>query len=139
MRPRFDTVLGFHPVRDLAATRDFYERDLGLRLEREMGRCLVFAAGSGYVGFRELADAHPSAAAALGPDAPAGLGDPGSGPIAITFVTDHVDAIHDRLRRLGVELEGPPRRRLGDGVYGFSARDPDGYRVEVQRFDEPLR
>jgi catechol 2,3-dioxygenase-like lactoylglutathione lyase family enzyme len=120
----FETVLSFYGVRDLTATRDFYERDLGLRLARDQGSCLIFAAGAAFVGFCQRDDA----SALDGELAP-----------ILTFVTDEVDACYARLRRLGVETEAPPRENDRFGIYHFFARDPDGYRVEVQRFDDPLR
>jgi catechol 2,3-dioxygenase-like lactoylglutathione lyase family enzyme len=125
--PPFETQLTFFPVRDLAATRDFYGRDLGLRLERDQGSCLIFAVGGAYVGF--CASAAPEGSTPA--ESCAGL--------IVTFVTDEVDAWYGRLRRLGIETEGAPRTHPDFGIYHFFARDPDGYRIEVQRFDEPLR
>lgn len=119
--PRYDTALGFYPVEDLAATRDFYVRDLGLALARDQGTCLILRAGSGLVGFcgaDRAAAGHPR--------------------LILTLVCDDVDAVYRRLRRLGVELEGLPRDNAAYGIRHFFARDPDGYRVEVQRFDDPL-
>jgi catechol 2,3-dioxygenase-like lactoylglutathione lyase family enzyme len=123
--PRFDTFLTFHPVRDLAATRDFYGRDLGLTLERDQGTCLIFAVGGAFVGFC-LAET----------DAPASAD--AREHLVLTFVTDEVDAWYARLRRFGIETEAAPRHEARFGIYHFFARDPDGYRVEIQRFDEPL-
>jgi catechol 2,3-dioxygenase-like lactoylglutathione lyase family enzyme len=125
--PEFETALPFFPVRDLAATRDFYTRDLGLRLARDQGTCLILAAGGAYLGFCQSAAAERSATVA----------DTSEG-IIVTLVTDAVDAWYTRLRRLGIETEGAPRHDARFGIYHFFARDPDGYRVEVQRFDEPL-
>lgn len=125
----FETVLGFYPVRDLSATRDFYERDLGLRVARDQGVCLIFAAGGGYVGFCQREPAE-------GREAP--LSELGDGPI-ITFVTPDVEGWYQRVRRLGVETDAPPRRNERFAIVHFFARDPDGYRVEIQRFEQPLR
>jgi catechol 2,3-dioxygenase-like lactoylglutathione lyase family enzyme len=120
----FETVLSFYGVRDLAATRDFYERDLGLRLARDQGSCLIFAAGSAFIGF-------------CGRDE--GFEIDGSLAPILTLVSEAVDAHYARLRSLGVETEAPPRHNERYGIYHFFARDPDGYRVEIQRFDDPLR
>jgi catechol 2,3-dioxygenase-like lactoylglutathione lyase family enzyme len=129
-----ETVLTFFRVRDLDATRDFYERDLGLTLERDQGSCLIFAAGSGYVGFCTLGDDAQRAAPS---DPEGGRADAASAPL-LTFVTDDVDGLYARMRRLGIETESPPRHDDRFGIYHFFARDPDGHRLEVQRFDVPL-
>ncbi len=117
-----DALIAFYPCHDLGATRDFYERDLGLRLERDQGSCLIFGvAGGGYLGFcqheRPLAE-HPG--------------------LILTLVLDDVDGVYQRLKRRAVETEGPPKLNEPFGIYHFFARDPDGYRLEVQRFLEPL-
>lgn len=119
--PRFDAVIGFYPVEDLAATRDFYERDLGLTLERDQERCLIFRAGRGYLGFCR-----------------AEHGAAGHEQLMLTLVCDDVDGVYRRLLHLGVETEGAPREDAALGLRHFFARDPDGYRVEVQRFARPL-
>ena len=116
-------LVTYLPVRDLAATRDFYERDLGLHLVQERGSCLVFSApGGGRVGFCQ----HES-------DAPL----PAHAGLVLTLVTADVDLRHRRLRRLGAEVEARPDREPAFGTYRFSARDPDGYRVEVCSPDRP--
>lgn len=121
--PRFDGALPFFPVRDLSATRDFYVRDLVLEVARDQGSCVIVAAGDAFVGFCQSAD-----------DGPLAEGD----GVILTFVTDAVDAWYARLRRLGIETEGSPRRHPTIPIYHFFARDPDGRRIEVQRFDTPL-
>ena len=37
-----EQFIGFYPCHDLSATRDFYERDLGLELARDQESCLIF-------------------------------------------------------------------------------------------------
>ncbi len=118
--PDFETFIAVYPVQDLAATRDFYARDLGLRLERERRGQLLFRVGSALVGFRQgdlPAAAHPE--------------------LALTLTCRDVDAAYRRLRRLGVETEAPPRRPGPGRVASFVAHDPDGYRVLVRRALEP--
>lgn len=130
--PTFETVVPFLRVRDLAATHDFYGRDLGLRLEREEPTCLVFAVGGGYLGF--VPD-EPHDADGRVPDTTASSRD----DVMATFVTQFVDDWYARVRRLGIETEGAPRYDPGLAAYGFVARDPDGYRIDFRRFDAPLR
>ena len=56
----------------------------------------------------------------------------------MTLVAEDVDAVYQRLKQFGVEIEAPPKLNEHYGIYHFFARDPDGYRLEVQRFLEPL-
>lgn len=120
--PSFDGLIAFYPASDLSATEDFYCRDLGLTLARDQGTCRIFKVKRGaYLGFC----LH--------------LGDPGHvGNTILTLLCDDVDAAYRRLRRLGVETEGSPRFNEQFGIYHFFAADPDGYRVELQRFATPL-
>ena len=118
-------LIAFFPVRDVAATRDFYARDLGLALVRDQGTCLIFGApAGGHLGFCQRDD---------------GATVPDDDQLILTVVTDRVDDVYRRLRRLGVETEGAPAHNERFGIYHFFARDPDGYRLEVQSFDRPLR
>jgi catechol 2,3-dioxygenase-like lactoylglutathione lyase family enzyme len=118
---RYDAFIPFYPVHDLAATRDFYQRELGLEIERDEARCLIFRAADGYLGFCLSEDALPSHEG-----------------LTLSLVAPDVAAVDQRLRRLGVEIELAPRRNEHYRIYHFFARDPDGYRVEVRRFIEPL-
>ena len=117
-------LIAFLPVRDLAATRDFYERDLGLPLVRDQGTCLIFGGpAGGHFGF-----CHRTDEAAL----------PTDEQLILTVVTERVDDVYRRLRSVGVETEAAPTHHPDFEIYHFFARDPDGYRVEVQSFDRPL-
>ncbi len=118
----FDAFIAFYPTTDLEATRHFYTHTLGLELARDQGRCLIFrVAGGGYLGFCRR------------DTAPAGQG------LILTLVTDAVDAIFERLDGLNVETESAPKTNHQYAIYHFFAHDPNGYRFEVQRFEDPLR
>ena len=54
--------------------------------------------------------------------------------VTVTFVTDKVDQWHDRLIDYGASVEGPPEMNEDFKIYNFFARDPDGTRLEFQRF-----
>lgn len=114
--------VAFYPCHDLAATTDFYTRDLGLRLVRDQKTCVIFkVAKEAYVGFCQYEG-----------DLPNHKG------VIVTLLTDEVDEVYRRMLRLNVETEGKPKQNDPFGIYHFFARDPDGYRLEVQRFLEPL-
>lgn len=120
-------LVSFRPVRDLAASRDFYERDLGLELVRDQGACLIFrVAPGGYLGVCQ--------AGYDGRDDPL----PHDDRWIETIVIDDVEAVHRRMLAYGAETDGPPRHNERFGITQFFVRDPDGYRIEVQRFDDPL-
>lgn len=117
-----DALIAFYPCFDLSATHDFYARDLGLELARDQGSCRIYRVSrGGYLGFCQhdtrLAQ-HPG--------------------LILTLVTDDVEGFYRRLKRVGAETEAPPRTHPRFGIHHFFARDPDGYRVEVQRFLAPL-
>lgn len=117
-----EQFISFYPCHDLSATRDFYERDIGLGLARDQETCLIFCVTkTAFVGFCQ----HEG-------DLPNHKG------LIITLVTEDVDAVYKRLKQFGVETEAPPKLSEHYGIYHFFARDPDGYRLEVQRFLEPL-
>jgi catechol 2,3-dioxygenase-like lactoylglutathione lyase family enzyme len=52
-------------------------------------------------------------------------------------VRDDVDAYCEELTGRGVELEKPPTANERFSIYHAFLRDPDGYLIEVQRFDDP--
>lgn len=114
--------IAFYPCHDLAATTDFYTRDVGLALARDQKSCVIFkVASEAYVGFCQHEGEIPYHEGVI-----------------ITLLTEEVDEVYQRLLRLNVETEGKPKQNDSFGIYHFFARDPDGYRLELQRFSEPL-
>ncbi len=114
--------IAFYPCHDLAATTDFYTRDLGLTLARDQKSCVIFkVASEAYVGFCQHEGEIPRHQGVI-----------------ITLLTDEVDEVYQRFLRLNIETEGKPKENDSFGIYHFFARDPDGYRLELQRFNEPL-
>lgn len=115
-----DSFIGFYPCRDLARTTRFYQA-LGLGIARDQGSCVIFrVVAGGFLGFCQHDDTpqHPS--------------------LILTLVLDDVDGAYKTLVELGVETEAPPKLSERFGIYHFFARDPDDYRLELQRFNEPL-
>jgi catechol 2,3-dioxygenase-like lactoylglutathione lyase family enzyme len=43
----------------------------------------------------------------------------------------------DRIRPRGVAIEKPPAANPEFEIYHFFFRDPNGYLLEIQRFDDP--
>ncbi|MBA3531099.1 MAG: VOC family protein [Ardenticatenales bacterium] len=52
----------------------------------------------------------------------------------LTLISDDVDGWYDRLRGSGAIVVRAPERNEEFGIYHFFARDPNGYRIEIQRF-----
>ena len=120
--PELEASIGFYPTSDLTTTQNFYGHVLGLPLARDQGNCLIFQiAETSYVGFCH--HDHPFHS------------HPG---LILTLVTDDVDGIYQRLLDHEVPVEGAPKTDETYRIYHFFTRDPNGHRVEVQRFLDPL-
>ncbi len=118
----FDSQIVFVPVADLHRSAAFYELVLLLPMVLDQGGIKIFrGAGGGFLGLCQS-------------EAPLAADD----RLIFTFVTDHVDEWHDRLVAQGVPTDGAPRENERYQIYHFFARDPDGYRVEIQRFLPPF-
>jgi catechol 2,3-dioxygenase-like lactoylglutathione lyase family enzyme len=116
----FDAQITFCYTRDLPATARFYEQTLGLPLVLDQGGCRIYrGAGDAYLGFcgRE--------------EAPVPQG------VLLTLVTDDVDGWHRKLAAEGVPFEKEPAHNPEYRIYHCFFRDPNGYMLEIQRFDDP--
>jgi catechol 2,3-dioxygenase-like lactoylglutathione lyase family enzyme len=128
--PPVEQSVTFLYTADPAASRRFYAGVLGLEPELEQGggACVLYAAAPGGRAFLGLCRARGGRE----------LADPRTpGGVVFTLVSREVEAWHARLVAAGVEVLGPPGRSSGPGVYGFFFRDPDGYLLEIQRFEDP--
>ena len=122
MNPPADAFVTFLPTTDLERTADFYGRVLGLPLALDQGACRLYRAAEGaYLGFCRA-------------DAP--MPDPAR--VVLTLVVPDVAAAHARLTAAGLETDGPPRANPAFRIEHFYAADPNGYRLEVQRFLHPF-
>ena len=112
----------FLPTADLPATHAFYADVLGLPLVRDQGICRIYATAHGaYLGFCERGYAVPEGVR-----------------VVLTLLVDDVEATFARAVAAGAEaVEAPAHSERFAAVTGF-VRDPNGYLVEFQRFDEPL-
>ena len=114
-----DSQITFCSVADLQRTSKFWGQLIGLPLVLDQGTCRIYrTVGGAHLGFCQREDPGPV------------------GGIILTLVSDEVDCWHERLQEAGVELEHGPRHNPTYGIYHFFARDPDGYRVEIQKFDD---
>jgi len=117
---KIDSQIVFLATSNLPGTADFYEKTLGLALALDQGKCRIYrVAGEGYIGFCEQRDP------------------PSVDGVIITIVTREVDEYCDLLRERGVVFEKEPVFNADFKIYHCFLRDPNGYLVEIQRFDDP--
>jgi predicted enzyme related to lactoylglutathione lyase len=117
-----DQFIPFLPTTDLERTHSFYTEALGLELARDQGTCRIYRIREGaFIGFCAAETRMSEASRTI-----------------LTLVSDDVEGWHERLDSRGVATDGPPRLNDRYGIFHFFASDPEGYRVEVQRFLEPL-
>jgi catechol 2,3-dioxygenase-like lactoylglutathione lyase family enzyme len=115
----FDAQITFCYTQHLTETARFYEEIMGLPLALDQGRCRIYrVAGRAYLGFCQRADA-------VRPDG-----------IILTLVTEDVDGWHRRLTAKGVPCEKAPIFNATYKIYQSFFRDPNGYLIEIQRFED---
>ncbi len=118
----FDQQITFLQAQDLDLTRQFYSDMLGLPLVRDQEACLIFGvAQNAFLGFcRHIEPIQPGRR------------------VILTLVTEDVDGWYQRLQTRGADLVSQPEANPKFNIYHFFLKDPNGYWVEIQRFDEPL-
>ncbi len=116
----FDSQMTFCYTTDLEEASRFYGELLGLPMVLDQGGCRIFrSAPAAYIGFCRKAEA------------------PEPGAVILTLVTEDVDGWYDRLREAGVAFEKEPALNPEYNIYHCFLRDPAGYLVEIQRFEDP--
>ena len=114
-----DAHITFVYCTDLDRSAAFYGDVLGLPMVLDQGSCRIYrAAAAAYVGVCRRLDRTVS---------PEG--------IILTLVTDDVDGWFTQLAAAGAAFEHAPRSNPEYGIYHTFLRDPDGYLIEIQRFD----
>jgi catechol 2,3-dioxygenase-like lactoylglutathione lyase family enzyme len=116
----FDAQITFCYTEDPEASYRFYEETLGLLLVLDQGGCRIYRAARGaYLGMcHRLKAPKPSG-------------------VILTLVTDDVDRWYEELSAAGVAFEKAPAHNPEYGIYHCFFRDPNGYLLEIQRFDNP--
>jgi catechol 2,3-dioxygenase-like lactoylglutathione lyase family enzyme len=118
--PGWDAQVTFCYTADFEATTHFYEVLLGLPLALDQGACRIYRVRAGaFIGVCRRART------------------PDSDGIILTLVTDDVDGWHARLVERGVQFEKAPNFNAKFKIYHCFLRDPNGYLIEIQRFDDP--
>ena len=122
MHPKIESQITFLYTDDLQATTEFYENILGFQLVLDQGPCRIYQVClNGYLGFCENN----------------GVGANNKKDIIFTLVTPDVDAWYERLKRFDVVFEKEPQYNPRFQIYHTFFRDPNGYLIEIQRFEDP--
>lgn len=115
-----DALITFIYVDDLDRSDAFYRQILELELVIEQSVCRIYQVSrSGFLGVC----VHDR------PVTPAGL--------IVTLVRSDVEAFCGTLADRGVAFERTPTHNERFGITHAFLRDPDGYLIEIQRFDDP--
>lgn len=110
----------FFYTNDLANTHEFYHEALGLPMVLDQGACRIYQVSQdGFIGF--CTHRKPSH----------------TDGIIITLVTQDVENRVEALKRNGVLFEKDVTINPRFMITHAFLRDPNGYLVELQRFDDP--
>jgi predicted enzyme related to lactoylglutathione lyase len=119
-RPSINQTIVFTYTDDLETGAQFFSDVLELELVVDQGACRIFRlTESSFIGVCTIPGRPTNKAA-----------------VTITIVSDDVDEWHRYLIAKGVVCEEPPRHSPEFGVYSSLFTSPDGYRIEIQRFDD---
>jgi catechol 2,3-dioxygenase-like lactoylglutathione lyase family enzyme len=125
MHPPIDKQITFVYTGDLRKSAEFYETVLELELWLDQGTCRIYrVSGSGMIGICQV-----------GPGAKGHVSGDIQKNVILTLVTSAVDDWYDYLRERGVQFEKAPEANPKYRIYHCFLRDPDGYLIEIQRFD----
>ena len=115
----FEQSVSFYYTSDLHRSASFWEDKVGLELVLDQGTCKIYRVSpDGFIGFCQQDKATP-------------------GDVIITLVTQDVDARYSLLKERGITFEKPPTFNPKFNIYHSFFRDPSGYLVEIQRFEDP--
>jgi catechol 2,3-dioxygenase-like lactoylglutathione lyase family enzyme len=113
---RYDSLVTFIRSANLDRSEEFYRELLGLDLVLDQGRCRIFRISES--GFLGVCEGRPS------PDG-----------VIVTLVAADVRERCSELERRGVIFEKPVTYNADFDITHAFVRDPDGYLVEIQRFE----
>ncbi len=121
MHPSIEQSIVFTYADDLETASRFFSEIMELDLVVDQGACHIYRLNEkSFLGVCALANRPKEKTA-----------------VTITLVTDDVDGWHAFLTAKGVEYVSGPARSERFGIYSSLFQSPHGYRVEIQRFDDP--
>jgi predicted enzyme related to lactoylglutathione lyase len=106
---------------DLDRLAGFYRDVIGLPQVLDQGVCRVFQVSpTGFLGVCNK-EGRPR----------------GTKGMMFTFLVEDVEAAYEHFLARGVQFDGPPNMLGGRTVYSAFFRDPEGYWLEIQEFNDP--
>jgi predicted enzyme related to lactoylglutathione lyase len=106
---------------DLESTARFYERTLGLATALDQGQCRVYRTSpTSYLGLCRVR--------------PGRWVEPKG--VVLTLLTPDVEAWHAHLVAAGADVQGPAEYHAAFRCTAFFVKDPNGYLIELQRFED---
>ncbi|PJF31351.1 MAG: glyoxalase [Phototrophicales bacterium] len=125
--PPIDSQITFIYTPNLAISADFYERIMGLPLWLDQTTCRIYRLSTNaFLGVCQISAS--SKGQFIAP--PANL--------IITIVTQQVDEWYHTLSARGVVFDTPPSYNPQYRIYHCFLKDPNGYLIEIQRFEHDL-
>lgn len=116
----FDSIVTFCYTRNMEETHRFYNVLLELPMVLDQGRCRIYRVSpGGFIGFCEGERPDPE------------------NTVMITLVTDDVDGWFEKLKTAGHPAIKAPALNPEFNIYHCFVKDPSGYTVEIQRFEDP--
>ncbi len=116
----WDAQITFCYTTDFESTTHFYEELLGLPLALDQGKCRIYRVSDGaFIGVCQSEKT------------------PDTDGVIITLVSNDVDGWYARLKGRGVQFEKAPSLNPKFNIYHCFLRDPNGYLIEIQRFEDP--
>jgi len=116
-----DQQITFLYTSNLKTSANFYEVVMGFKLALDQGSCRLYqTALNSYLGIceRENVESNPNC-------------------VIFTLVTSDVDGWYVLLKKKGIVFENPPVLNSRYQIYHCFLRDPNGYLIEIQRFEDP--
>ena len=116
----FDSFITFLPTQDLEKTTHFYEQVLKLPLALDQTSCRIYRiAKGGFIGFCAKTEIKIQEG------------------VILTLVTENVDEWEQIFTEHHLPIETPPTFNSDYQIYQMFVRDPNGYLIEIQRFEDP--
>lgn len=120
--PDLTQQITFLHADNLEAVQHFYCDVLGLPLARDQGACLIFrVTETAFLGFCKHIETIPSGR-----------------KVILTLVSKEVDKWYQALKNREIPNITPPKKNPDYQIYHFFLQDPNGYWIEIQRFESPL-
>ena len=119
MKP-FNSMITFCYTENMDESHVFYTEVLRLPMVLDQGGCRIYRiAEEAFIGFCSRRENNQREG------------------VTITLVTDDVDEWFERVENAGYEVIRKPAPTPEYGIYNCFVRDPSGYTVEIQRFEDP--